>query len=170
MNQQKGRMNPKLSAIEIYGIAIKSEIEAARAYQQMADITNREDVRKKLKFLRDEERRHRQLLTHQYRREFPDVKLALPSEGLAPALSLAIERNTPLAKLFELAMEAERKSERFYAQAAETAESLSGRRLLNYLAGMERGHYFLLQSEYELLQQFESFASYKKFSAEHLGP
>ena len=35
---------------------------------------------------------------------------------------------------------------------------------------MERGHYFLLKSEYDLMAQFDKFASYKKFSMEHLGP
>ena len=67
-------------------------------------------------------------------------------------------------------MEAEKASEVFYAEAAERSESQSGRQLLAYLSGMERGHYFVLKSEFDLMQQFERFASYKKFSQEHLGP
>ena len=163
-------MYSKLSSIEVYGIAIKSEIEAARAYQRMVARTDRADVRKKLRFLRDEERKHRQLLEEAYQKEFPDVKLELPAQGLAPTLTAAVDRDTPLVRLFELAMEAEKASEKFYTEAAERSDSISGRRLLAYLSGMERGHYFVLKSEYDLMQQFERFESYKKFSAEHLGP
>jgi rubrerythrin len=105
-----------------------------------------------------------------YHQEFHDVKLILPAKGLAPKLSSAIDTGVPLVKLFEMAMEAEKASETFYAEAADRSESQSGRRLLAYLSGMERGHYFVLKSEYDLMQTFERFESYKKFSAEHLGP
>jgi rubrerythrin len=163
-------LSNKLSSIEVFGVAIKSEIQAARAYQKMVTVVESTDVKRKLRFLRDEERKHRALLEERYRREFPDIKLALPSEGLAPRLTAAVERETPIVKLFELAMEAEQAAEKFYAEAADRSDSQSGRRLLSYLSGMERGHYFLLKSEYDLMQQFDRFSSYKKFSLEHLGP
>jgi rubrerythrin len=162
-------MSSQLNAIEVFGVAVKSEIEAAHAYQQMITRVDNVSVKRKLRFLRDEERKHRQLLEERYRHEYPDVKLALPAKGLAPRLNAAIEQGLDLARLFELAMQAERASERFYAEAAAQAQSQSGRRLLSYLSGMERGHYYLLKSEYDLLNEFERFASYKKFSQEHLG-
>jgi len=162
-------MSSKLNAIEVFGIAIRSEIEAAQAYQKMVSMVERSDAKRKLRFLRDEERKHRQLLEAMYRKEYQDVKLELPAKGLAPRLSAAIEQGLAVTRLFELAMEAEQASEKFYARAAEQSESQTGRRLLNYLSGMERGHYFLLKSEYDLMNEFDRFASYKKFSQEHLG-
>jgi rubrerythrin len=159
-----------LSALDVLGVAIKSEIQAAQAYQQMMTLAESRDVKRKLRFLRDEERKHRTMLEEMYAKEYPGVKLELPTKGLAPQLSTAITRDTPLVKLFELALDAELASERFYAEAAERSESQTGRRLLAYLSGMERGHYFVLKSEYDLMQEFDRFESYKRFSAEHVGP
>lgn len=156
--------------LEIYGIAIKSEIDAAKAYGEMRSQVKSSDLKKKLGFLKNEETKHRKLLTVQYRTQFPLVKLILPKQGLAPQLNLALENDAPLAKLFELAMAAENDSEKFYAEAAKRAQDATGKKLLYYLSGMERSHYYLLKAEYDLIQQFEKFESYKKFSQEHLGP
>jgi rubrerythrin len=163
-------LSSKLSSLEVYGIAIRSEIEAARAYEYMATKVEARDVKRKLRFLRDEERKHRAMLEEMYQKDFSDVKLELPDKGLAPKLTGAIQQDSPIQKLFELAMNAEKLSEDFYAQAAAGSESQSGRKLLMYLSGMERGHYFLLKSEFDLMTQFDRYQSYKKFSQEHLGP
>jgi rubrerythrin len=162
-------MTVKLNALEVFGVAIRSEIDAARAYQKMAEMVESEDGKQKLRFLRNEERKHRTLLEEMYRKEYPDVKLALPANGLAPKLTVAVSKDAPITKLFELAMEAEQGAEKFYAEAAEQSESQSGRRLLSYLSGMERGHYYLLKAEYDLMAEFDRFSSYKKFSMEHIG-
>jgi rubrerythrin len=163
-------LSSKLSSLEVYGIAIRSEIEAARAYEHMATKFEARDIRRKLRFLRDEERKHRAMLEEMYQHDFSEVKLELPDKGLAPKLAVAIQQDSPVQKLFELAMDAEKLSEDFYADAAAASESQSGRKLLMYLSGMERGHYFLLKSEYDLMTQFDRYQSYKKFSQEHLGP
>jgi rubrerythrin len=162
-------MATKLSALEVFGVAIRSEIDAARAYQKMAAMVESKDGKRKLRFLRGEELKHRAMLEEMYRKEYPDVELELPAEGLAPKLTAAVEKDSPITKLFELAMGAELASEKFYADAAEQSESISGRRLLAYLSGMERGHYYLLKAEYDLMAEFDRFASYKKFSLEHIG-
>jgi rubrerythrin len=159
----------KLSSLEVFGVAIRSEIDAARAYQKMATLVESKDGQQKLHFLRNEERKHRAMLEEMYRKEYPDIKLELPAKGLAPKLVVAVEKNSPITKLYELAMEAEQATEKFYAQAAEQSESQSGRRLLSYLSGMERGHYYLLKAEYDLMAEFDRFQSYKKFSMEHVG-
>lgn len=163
-------MSTKLSSLEVFGIAIRSELDAARAYQHMIDKVESKEVKRKLRFLRDEERKHRMLLEEMYAREFKGIKLEMPAKGLAPKLTAAVEKDTPVLKLFELAMEAEQIAEKFYADAVSRSESQSGRKLLGYLGGMERGHYFLLKSEFDLMQQFDKFQSYQKFSLEHLGP
>jgi rubrerythrin len=162
-------MTAKLNALEVFGVAIRSEIDAARAYQKMAEMVESRDGKQKLRFLRNEEQKHRALLEEMYRKDYPDVKLELPAKGLAPKLVTAVDKSSPLTKLFELAMEAEQGSEKFYADAAEKSESQSGKRLLSYLSGMERGHYYLLKAEYDLMAEFDRFSSYKKFSMEHIG-
>lgn len=159
----------KLSSLEVYGVAIRSEIDAARAYQKMATLVDSKDGKQKLRFLRNEERKHKTLLEEMYRREYPDIKLELPDKGLAPKLTAAADRDSPITKLYELAMEAEQASEKFYSDAAGQSDSQSGRRLLSYLSGMERGHYYLLKAEYDLIAEFDRFQSYKKFSMEHIG-
>lgn len=163
-------IDPHLTMLEIYGIAIKSEIDAAAAYTKMSRIVQNRDLKKKLLFLKNEEVKHRQLLQTRYEEQFPKVKLRLPEVGLAPKLNSALENNTSLTKLFELALAAEKASEDFYAEAAQRAKDQTGKNLLFYLSGMERGHYFTLKAEYDLMQQFDNFESYKKFSLEHLGP
>ncbi|MDH5185437.1 MAG: ferritin family protein [bacterium] len=163
-------IDPKLTSLEIYGIAVKSEIDAINAYQKIAKKVENQDLNKKLQFLEGEEKKHRKLLENRYRLEFPDTKLMLPKDGLAPKLNIALEEDTPLARLFELSMEAEKASEDFYSEAAKRAQDQTGKNMLFYLSGMERGHYYLLKSEYDLMQQFDKFESYKKFSLEHLGP
>lgn len=84
-------------------------------------------------------------------------------------MTAAADRDSPITKLYELAMEAEQASEKFYSDAAGQSDSQSGRRLLSYLSGMERGHYYLLKAEYDLIAEFDRFQSYKKFSMEHIG-
>ncbi len=162
-------MTAKLNALEVFGVAIRSEIDAARAYQKMTEIIESKDGKQKLRFLRNEEQKHRALLEEMYRKEYPDVKLELPDKGLAPKLVAAADKNSPITKLLELAMEAEQGTEKFYAEASEKSESQSGKRLLSYLSGMERGHYYLLKAEYDLMAEFDRFSSYKKFSMEHIG-
>jgi rubrerythrin len=163
-------LDTNLTMLEIYGIAIKSEIDAAQAYQQMSARVKNQDLKKKLLFLKSEEVKHRRLLTAQYRTQFPKIKLILPKQGLAPKLSTALAKNTTIEKLFELALDAEYASETFYAEAANRAQDQTGKNLLRYLSGMERGHYYTLKAEYDLMQQSTKFESYKKFSQEHLGP
>ena len=162
-------MAVKLNSLEVYGVAIRSEIDAARAYQKMATLVDSKDGKQKLRFLRNEERKHKTLLEEMYRKEYADIKLELPAKGLAPKLTAAVDRDSPITKLYELAMEAEQASEKFYSNAAEQSDSQSGRRLLSYLSGMERGHYYLLKAEYDLMAEFDRFQSYKKFSMEHIG-
>jgi len=163
-------IDPNLTMLEVYGIAIKSEVDAAAAYSGIGKRVRNQALKKKLLFLKNEEVKHRKLLTTRYGEQFPDIKLMLPKQGLAPKLNIALEKNAPIAKLFELAIDAEHRSEDFYGQAAKLAKDQTGKNLLTYLSGMERGHYFILKAEYDLMQQFDKFESYKKFSLEHLGP
>ena len=43
-------IDPNLTMLEIYGIAIKSEIDAAAAYDKIGKLSQNQDLKKKLLF------------------------------------------------------------------------------------------------------------------------
>ncbi len=152
--------------LEILGVAIRSEVEAANLYRHMqAQVVNR-DLRGRLEFLVQEEEKHRRILEELYARRFPGVELILPARSLVPTLQAALQEDTPVPELFRLAMEAERLSEEFYRDQAGRAEEENSRATLIYLSRMERGHYELLRGEFELIQRYPSYYQVETF---HLG-
>ncbi len=166
------------SRCEIYGIAIKSEIDAFRFYDKFLRGLRRSKeiissialLAEKLEFLKKEEIKHRQLLSSLYSKEFPKVKLRLPQKGVIGLPVISPRERISLPSLLEKAMAAEGAAEKFYRDAWESSSNENSRRLFIYLASMEKGHYYLLKAEYDLLNTFSDYDSYKKFSLEHLGP
>ncbi|MGC9024390.1 MAG: ferritin family protein [Chloroflexia bacterium] len=163
-----------LTPLEILGVAIRSEIEAADLYRHMlAQVVNR-DLRGRLEFLVREEEKHRRILEELYARRFPGVELALPARSLVPTIQTALREDTPIPELFRLAMEAERLSEEFYRDQAGRAEEANSRATLTYLSRMERGHYELLRGEFELIQRYPSYYQVETFhpgeELMHIGP
>jgi rubrerythrin len=163
-----------LTPLEILGVAIKSEIEAANLYRHIASLVINLDLRSRLDFLVGEEEKHRQILEGAYKRQFPEVELALPARSLVTTVQAAIQEGAPVPELFQLAMEAERLSEEFYSESAGRATEENSRTILTYLSRMERGHYELLRTELEMIQRFPTYYQVKEFSLgdelTHLGP
>ena len=163
-----------LTPLEILGVAIKSEIEAANLYRHMAGLVVNLDLQGRLHFLVQEEEKHRQILQEAYHRQFPEVELALPARSLVPTIQAAIQEGAPVPELFRLAMEAERLSEEFYGDSAGRAAEENSRTILTYLSRMEHGHYELLRTEFEVIQRFPTYYQVKEFhlgdELVHLGP
>ncbi len=163
-----------LTPLEILGVAVKSEIEAAQLYRHMASQVVNRDLRGRLDFLVHEEEKHRRILEGVYARHFPDVPLALPSQTLVPTIAGAVAEGAPVPELFRLAMEAERLAEEFYGELAGRTEEANSRTTLTYLSRMEHGHYELLRSELELIQRFPSYYQVEVFDLGqemiHFGP
>lgn len=159
-------MATDLTPLEILGVAIKSEIEAANLYRYMATRVANRDLIERLHFLVQEEEKHRRILEEAYNRQFPEVELALPSRSLVPTIEAALEEDTSVPELFRLAMEAERISADFYDELAGRVQEETSRSTLLYLSRMEEGHYNLLETEYELVQRFPSYYQVEEF---HLG-
>jgi len=155
-----------LTPLEILGVAIRSEIEAAKLYRHIASQVANRDLRERLDFLVQEEEKHRRILEDIYTRQFPEVELALPAQSLVPTVSAALEEETPVPELFRLGMEAERLSEQFYADLAGRVQDANARTTLTYLSRMERGHYDLLRTELELIERFPTYYQVEEF---HLG-
>jgi len=163
-----------LTPLEILGVAIRSEIEAANLYRHMVAQVANLDLKERLGFLVQEEEKHRRILEAAYRRQFPEVPLALPAQSLVPTIAARVQAGALPPELFRLAMEAEQMSERFYAeQAGRTAEE-NARASLTYLSRMERGHYELLRNELEMIERFPTYYQVEVFDMGqdmvHFGP
>jgi len=163
-----------LTPLEILGVAIKSEIEAVNLYRHMVASVVNLDLKERLNFLVQEEEKHRRILEAAYRRQFPEVPLALPSQSLVPTIAARVQAGAAIPELFRLAMEAEQLSERFYAEQAGRAPEENARASLMYLSRMEHGHYELLRTELEMVERFPAYYQVEVFDMGqemvHFGP
>lgn len=160
----------ELTALETLGLAIKSEVVAVQVYEKMKRKVRNKALKEKLGFLAGEEKKHRRILAHMYKKMFPETSLLLPDASLVPGLAAALGDDRPVPRLFETAMEAERSSEDFYRAQAARAEDPSGKTTFQYLANMELSHYYLLKSEYDLIMQDEAYYKVEQYEMVHFGP
>jgi len=167
-------LDQDLTALEVLAIAIKSEVEAAALYERMAGQVRNTALVTKLNFLRQEEEKHRAMLEDLYTKRFPGVELQLPRKSLVPVVEADALDQLTVPELFQLAMKAEQVSADFYSQAAEHSQDEMARTLLRYLSNIERGHYHLLETEYELVSRFPGYYNADEFhfgdEMVHLGP
>jgi rubrerythrin len=143
---------PDLTTLEVLSIAIKSEIEAVKLYTRMKEITKNEDLSFKLDFLIAQEHKHKEILTEAYNKKFPDVDLSLPKKSLVPTIGEALEKGAGLKELFQAALEAESKSEKFYSELAGKTRDSNSKSMLQHLASMEHSHFAILEAEYRQLE------------------
>ena len=65
-------------------------------------------------------------------------------------------------------------TERFYAKLADKSRDTSGKRLLMYLASVERGHFAILKTEYQHVSAFPEYVQDEQALLRdglmHLGP
>lgn len=155
-----------LTALEVIGVAVKSEIEAAALYRYMADQVRNNSLVAKLNFLRQEEEKHRAILEDLYARQFPDVELQLPAKSLVPTIEATALEGKTIPELFQLAMSAEQMAADFYSREADRSRDEMGRTVLRYLSNVERSHYHMLETEYELASRFPGYYNADEF---HLG-
>lgn len=166
--------NEGLTALEVLGVAIKSEIEAASLYARLAAQVRNAALASKLDFLRREEEKHRSILQDVYQRRFPDVELQLPDRSHVPTIDANTLTDLTVPELFQLAMQAEQLAADFYSHEADRSYDEMGRTTLRYLSNVERGHYQILQSEYELVSRFPDYYNADEFhfgsELMHIGP
>ena len=166
--------NREWTALEALGVAIRSEVEAASLYAKLASQVQNPSLVTKLSFLQQEEQKHREMLESLYHSQFPDVALELPAKSLVPEIGAADLTKMTVPELFQLAMRAEESSAEFYAQEADRSRDEKGRAILRYLSNVERGHYRMLETEYELLSRFPDYYNADEFhfgeELVHIGP
>lgn len=163
-----------LTALEVIGVAIKSEIDAAELYRRMAERVGNASLVAKLHFLRQEEEKHRLMLEDLYAARFSDVDLQLPAKSHVPTIDDVNVEGLTVPELFQLAMKAEQLAAAFYSDQADHSRDETSRTVLRYLSNVERGHYQMLETEYDLLSRFPSYYSADEFHVGdemmHVGP
>ena len=104
---------------EMLKIAIKSEIDAANNYNNMADKTKIVFLKDKLTFLANEEKGHKNLLEKLFQNKFPHKTLTLDVPGKKPLPKFTIEDDMLMSDMLTEAMEAEKKASDFYKNLGE---------------------------------------------------
>lgn len=137
--------------------AIKAETESNRIYSALAEGVKNAYLKDRLRFLADEEAKHRLYIEELFATQFPGKDIVLPERTPVPLPEVEIPgESVPLSKVFTSAMEAERAASDFYESLAERYEGHPDvRNMLRYFAKMEMGHYNLLESEKVSLDTFE---------------
>jgi len=158
----------------ILAVAIRSEMDAAAIYNGLRGRVKNEVLLQKLKFLSDEETRHKAILERLFSDKFPDETLRVPPSSAGPAKSVAVDDAASVLDLFKLAMMKEKQAEEYYKESKKGITDDRGRKILDYLSRVERSHYFMLQSEIELLEKFPEYFDVEEFHTGqdlfHVGP
>jgi rubrerythrin len=151
-----------LSKEELFVSAIKSEVESREVYSRLSESVRNVFLKDRLTFLASEEEKHRAFLESAFRREFTDQELILPEKTPVPLPEIRIpDEMVPLSEVLESAMNAELASQEFYSSfAAEYPDGTDMRKTLELFAGMEMGHYRLLEMERDNMKRFESYDDY----------
>jgi len=160
------KLSSRLKPHEVLAAAVKSEADAAGLYAAIKEKVRSRLLLRKLDFLIFEEKKHRRILETLFGQRFPGQALKLPALSLLPASLRVNPKTLTVPKLFRTALKAEKFSEEFYLAARASMKDAASRKILEYLSRVERSHYFLVQSEIDLLERFPD--SYKVEEA-HLG-
>ncbi|MFB0564702.1 MAG: ferritin family protein [Candidatus Aminicenantaceae bacterium] len=156
----------KLSPSEVLAVAIRSEIQAAETYSKISREVENEILRMKLKFLISEEEKHHKMLERLFSQRFPKEKLEIPDKSFLPPVKVTLGKEFSVLELFKFALNAERMSEEYYKEAGKREEDKESKRILGYLARVERSHYFIVESEIDMLNKFPDYYKVEDF---HLG-
>jgi rubrerythrin len=141
-------MSTQLTMIEILGLAIRSEEDAAKFYGDLARRIKNGLARAKYEALAREEVSHRQLLQNLYRRATGEsAPPHIPgSPEVAEGGGIPVETEE-IEELLKIAIGREERARDFYRTHAPRMGDVGSRRLLEYLADIERGHELMLREE-----------------------
>jgi rubrerythrin len=155
-----------LSAWQVLGVAIRSEVDAAAFYGRLQTKVKNVLLVQKLKFLALEEEHHRKILERLLGQRYPDKPKDVPESSLMPPIGVSLPAEPAVPALFEAALEAEETAEAFYNEAAGRVEDEGGRRILAYLGRVERSHQAMIKAELDLIRRFPDYYSVEDF---HIG-
>ncbi len=166
-------MDPKLTSLEVIGMAIRSEEDAAKFYGHISKMIENDLVRVKFEHLAREEVNHGRMLTGLYRKmsggedrppRIPGSPETAEGGGVPEGMADSLE------SLLKRALQREQKAGAFYRDAADRATDLSGQRILRYLADVEHGHELMLEKEFEAYLRDKDWYVGKEPELIHVGP
>ncbi|MCX7022142.1 MAG: ferritin family protein [bacterium] len=137
-------------------VALASETQAREIYETLHGRVGNLMLRDKLKFLAGEERKHYDMLRAVFTEKIGGTP-AKPDPSLLPRMVVEFDfEKAELTELWKAAMGAEEVSAEHYEGLA---GRVSGRAkvMFNYLANVERSHYYLLKSEYDVLAEIDEY-------------
>ena len=149
--------------------AIKSEEDSKKLYTKMAKKTKNGLLEDKLKFLANEEEKHRFFIEDIYKNHFPENKIIIPKETPVPLPEVRFSEDTPLSQLLKDAMKAEKAASDFYKSlAGHFEEGTKIHNTLLYFSDMEIGHLKILEMEKASMERYEEGDVY--WPMVHAGP
>jgi len=154
---------------ELLLAAIKSEVESKDLYLNIAKKTKNGLLSDKLKFIANEEKKHKLFIEDIYKNHFPRKKILLPNKSSVPLPKISITDDMSVSKLLKIAMDAELTVSDFYKSLSDYFEK--GSKLHNtllYFSDMENGHYKILEIEKQSIDRFEEADVY--WPMVHMGP
>lgn len=166
-------MDSKLTSLEVIGMAIRSEEDAAKFYGHISRMIENDLVRAKYEHLAREEVNHRRMLTGLYNKMSggQDRPPRIPgTPETAEGGGVPEEMADSLGSLLKLAVQREQKAGAFYRDAADRATDLSGQRILRYLADVEHGHELMLEKELDAYLRDKDWYVGKEPELIHVGP
>jgi rubrerythrin len=138
---------------EMFLFAIQGEINDSKTYLDLSERVEHSFLKTKLKFLAEEEERHKATLEEMYRVYYPGKDIVIPPDLRGPGLNITFMNENQLVKILETAMEFEKAAEKYYLSIAdELSDDLESSTTLTYFAAMEATHYDLLKTEKEHLE------------------
>ena len=138
-------------------IALQNEVESRKIYLGLADRIKNFMLKDKIKFLAEEEEKHRIFILDLFNKMFPKETSELPNEIKVPLPQVKFEDDkTPISEVLEDSMKAEMEANKFYLDMAENfKDNVKLYEMILYLASMEIGHYKLLEIERDNAIKFE---------------
>jgi len=150
--------------------SLKSEVESRDIYLELSKRVRNYMLKDRLKFLSEEEDKHRKFFETLLKTIMGDKEIILHEKSPVPLPSIEIgDENMPLSQIFAMAMEAEKAAHNFYKKLAEKFKDREDiHKMILYIAEMELGHYRLFEIERENAEKFEDYDS--EWPMIHLGP
>jgi rubrerythrin len=144
-----------LTAIEVLGVAVRREMDAALAYHELASSCTNALAQERFRLLEQEAHHHEAMLRARHVELAPGVPFAVPPESAAPGPRAGdVTGCAGLRGALRLALEAARQAREFYLEAAAEATDLTGRAMLRYLADVYGRHRMEIEAEYDLVVRY----------------
>ncbi len=141
----------KKKVAEILKAAIKGEDEGYRYYDYLAQRAVNIDARRKLENLRDDEIRHKEILTGIFKKHIGKDVGRLPEKGLGALMDVfrdgRINNLKTEMEFINLAIEVELVTSKFYEKEKHLLNDPEFQAVFDQLADEEYNHYQLLQAE-----------------------